>query len=572
MPRPLSAILLQRLLARAPRVHAGLRALRWRLRGGAVPTTDAEDPAAFARYRDALERALPAALPDDVPDGAPWLSVLMPVDAGDPVLIEATLAALARQTALRWELCVVAPADAADAWAGRLTRFSAARVVPIAPGLGALDTGLRETRAPFVAPLPPGALPVPDALARLGAVARAQPDAALIHADDYQLDASGDPHAPRCRTVLDPVRLLREPVVGRFYLAATETVRAAGGFGSGHHDGLRRLAATVPPFRAWHLPVFACAWRGSAPEGEARSRAGLPGMSPPSVSVIVPTRDGMPHLRACIDGVRAELAALAAGGEIIVVDNGSRDPATLAYLESLEEGGTARVMRYPGAFNFAAMNNRAAECARGEALLLLNDDVVPMAPGWLGAMVARLSADHAGAVGALLLHGDGRIQHAGVALGMGGLAAHPGQGLAPGDPRLNRIGIDQPRTVSAVTAACLLTPRDVYSAVGGLDETGLPVAYNDVDYCLKVADRGRRVVWTPDAVLTHHESVSRGAEDSIAKQRRLRKEMQCMRARWGDRLAADPWISPHLDPRTASLAFRVPVDARVCAARPAERR
>jgi len=244
--------------------------------------------------------------------------------------------------------------------------------------------------------------------------------------------------------------------------------------------------------------------------------------------------------------------------ELLVVDNGSDEPATRRYLERLPEtldGGTferVRVVVDDTPFNYSALNNRAAALADGDFLCLLNDDVEAIGHAdWLEAMVRHAREDAIGCVGAKLLYPDDTVQHAGVMLGMGAVAGHPFKGLHRDDPGpadyLRRV-----QRVSAVTGACLVLRHSVFDDVGGFDER-LAVAWNDVDLCLRVGVAGHANLWTPEATLYHHESVSRGTDGrpGRAARRRHAAEVRHMHEKWGDALARDPL-----------LEHRVPTSAR----------
>lgn len=283
----------------------------------------------------------------------------------------------------------------------------------------------------------------------------------------------------------------------------------------------------------------------------------------PSVSVIVPTRDRHDLLRTCLAGLaRTDYPAPL---EIIVIDNGSQDPATLDYLAQLDPG-FARVLRDDGPFNFAALNNRAVEQASGELLCLLNNDIEITDPCWLMTMAHQAMRADVGAVGAQLLYRDGRVQHAGVVLGVGGGAAHAHRLL-----ELDEEGYFRrhalPQFTSAVTAACLVVQREKFLGVGGFDAVNFPVAFNDVDLCLKLGERGWKTLYEPRARLVHHESVSRGLDRDRAGAARLANELEALQQRWGTRLpaprdtlqgrAADPFHHPALSPFSERFAVHV---------------
>jgi len=271
----------------------------------------------------------------------------------------------------------------------------------------------------------------------------------------------------------------------------------------------------------------------------------------PLVSLIIPTRDRLDLLRRCIEGLRDRTDY--APWEAIVVDNGSEQPATLDYLCSLAADPRFRVLRDDAPFNYAALNNRAAALARGALLGFLNNDIGVIEPGWLAEMVSHAVRPGIGAVGARLLYENGQVQHAGVVLGMGGVAGHLHRFAEREDGGyFGRALLAQ--EFSAVTAACMLMPAAVFAEVGGFDAESLAIAFNDVDLCLRIGAAGYRIVWTPYATLYHYESASRGIEDTRHKQARFRREVEVMQARWGRRLVEDPSYNPNL-----SLDVETPV-------------
>jgi GT2 family glycosyltransferase len=269
------------------------------------------------------------------------------------------------------------------------------------------------------------------------------------------------------------------------------------------------------------------------------------------VTLVIPTRDRLDLLRRCIDSIErhTDWARL----EIMVVDNGSTQAATRRYLAALRRRGVS-VLERPGPFNFAALNNDAVAAARGGLVCLLNNDVEALHAGWLDEMVAQLWQPGVGAVGAKLLWPNGMVQHGGVLLGMGNLAGHFGNRLADadwGDHGRNQL-VQQ---LSAVTAACLLMRRADYLALGGMDARAFPVAFNDVDLCLRLRRAGMAVVWTPHARLLHAESASRGREDTPCKQHRAQREIALLRQRWGALLLSDPAYHPSLNLDAHCQAF-----------------
>lgn len=261
----------------------------------------------------------------------------------------------------------------------------------------------------------------------------------------------------------------------------------------------------------------------------------------PSVSILIPTKDRGDLLDACLTGLRA--LQYSGGIEIILVDNGSTEARARSLLDAIGDEGAIRVVNAPGPFNFSALNNLAARQASGQLLCLLNNDVEAIDGAWLSRMVRFAMLDGVGAVGAQLLYPDGTIQHAGVAIGIGEAAGHIEKGRKLDDRSLpGWHGVT--REVSAVTAACLLVRAEVYRDAGGLDEERFPVAFNDVDFCLRLKARGYRNLIVADATLIHHESVSRGDDWSPDNIDRFRSELARLQERWGTSGYPDPHFSP----------------------------
>ena len=284
----------------------------------------------------------------------------------------------------------------------------------------------------------------------------------------------------------------------------------------------------------------------------------------PLVSLLIPTRNGLKFLQRCVDSILEKTTY--PNYEIVIVDNGSDDAAALAYLDSFakntnpllasinaqiasaKEGSrprTVRVLRYDAPFNFSAINNFAVREARGELVGLLNNDLEVITPAWLDEMAAQALRPGIGCVGAMLYYPNDTIQHAGCIIGLGGVAGHAFRDYPRGtEGKFNRARLVQ--NFSAVTAACLIVRRPIYEQVGGLDEKNLTVAFNDIDFCLRVRAAGHRNLWTPFAELYHHESVSRGAEDTPEKHERFRSEVAFMLKRWPAEIRHDPAYNPNL--------------------------
>jgi len=255
----------------------------------------------------------------------------------------------------------------------------------------------------------------------------------------------------------------------------------------------------------------------------------------PLVSIIIPTRNGIEFLRPCIDSIAiTEYEHY----EIVIIDNQSNDPKTLEYLSFISHHSNIRVLRYDFSFNYAAMHNWVVPQTKGEYLCLLNNDTQVISPNWLGDMLALAQRSETGAVGAKLLYPDNTVQHNGVILGLSGIADHINKGMPSNYPGYYGRGALL-QNLSAVTAACLLVKRTHWVEIGGMISE-LTVGFNDVDFCLRLQEKGLFNVWTPQAILYHHESKSRGYEIGQEKQHRLSLECAYMQWRWGRLLQRDP--------------------------------
>ncbi len=322
-------------------------------------------------------------------------------------------------------------------------------------------------------------------------------------------------------------------------------ITALTGQGAWHADGPERLAAvqrTLPP-QAKASP---------GPFGTVQVQYPLPRPAP-KVSVIIATRDRVELLRTCVDGVLTGTDYPHI--ELIIADNDSRDPETLRYMDEKAEDPRVQLVRWPHPFNYSAINNHAADFATGEYLCLLNNDIEVIERQWLGELVREAARPGVGAVGARLLYPDRSIQHAGIAIGLGNAAGHAHRALPEGEPGYFAQALVA-RGASAVTGACLLVAKSSFDAVGGLDEQTLAVAYNDVDLCLKLRERGLANIYTPAATLIHHESKSRGLDFAPEQVERYMRELSVLQARWGTTEVVDPWHHPRLDRASEAYGMR----------------
>ncbi|HLP67337.1 MAG TPA: glycosyltransferase [Rhizobium sp.] len=432
--------------------------------------------------------------------------------------------------------------------------------------------------------LRPGTRLMPRALERFADAIRANPGAAIVYADEDAMDERGRRHTPLFKPDWDPDYFASYRYLGDFVaLASTFSRQSLNEVRNQRSDLMffellvlvasdvdavsvlhitdilshrknevhdERESTTMLAFSPEELAIVERQVRSIHPETQVRhgtagaARTIWPILTPePLVSLIIPTRDRVDVLRECIDSILAMTDY--PRFEILVVDNDSCEAETLEYLASICDGRKIHWLQVPGEFNFSLLNNRAAERASGDVLGLVNNDIVAIEPGWLREMVSHAVRPDVGAVGAKLLYRSGHIQHAGIVCGIGEVAAHPHKFYHDGDyGYMGRLSCVQ--TFSAVTGACLVVERSKYQAASGLDESNLKVAFNDVDFCLKLDALGYRNVFTPYARLLHLEGVSRGFDTSPEKAARYAQEAEFMGRKWADRMTCDPYYNPNL--------------------------
>ena len=478
-------------------------------------------------------------------------------------------------------------------------------LVTIAPGapLTDVNAALLACRADWLGLIDGGDRLAPDAIFRLMHAARVHPTWKILYSDEDSLTPSGQHVNPHCKPDFNLDYLRSLPYVGGLMLIHRELFEALGGFdpdceGAEDYDFLLRAwehlqrsgegegAIGHVPEVLYHRAQGSGHSRKSVPELLAAGqhalqahfdRLGIPaevqgGPFPPAyrvrwplppdrplVSILIPTRDQLGMLQRCVESVIEKTRYPAY--EILIIDNDSQSDDAVRYLGAIESreqelGGRLRIIRAPGPFNFSAMNNLAARAARGDYLLLLNNDTAALHEEWLDEMMGHAVRPDVGVVGAKLLYPDGKIQHAGVILGMRGPAEHPFIGRA-GEDRgyFGRAQLVQ--DLSAVTGACLLVRKSLYEGVGGLDENAFKVSYNDIDLCLKVRAAGLRVVFTPHALLLHEGSASQKGQvehkPDEAKQKRFASEREAMYDKWLPLLARDPAYNRHLSLATTEF-------------------
>ncbi len=511
-------------------------------------------------------------------DRRPLFSVLTPVFDTPETWLRRCIESVRAQAYPEWELCLADDGSTRPHVARILSEYG--RADPrIRVDFAGRNTGiaaasaraLAMARGEFVALLDHDDELAPHALFEMASRLERDPDLDLLYSDEDKLDPRGAHVDPFFKPGWCPDLLMGMNYVCHLAVYRRSLVEGVGGFragfdGSQDWDLVLRVAERTS--RIAHVPDVLYHWRMAETSAaasasakpyaqrsaeraldEALARRGRPGRveaigrglfrvrypidGSPLVSIIIPTRDRVDLLRTCISSIlrRSTWPRL----EIVVMDNDSREPATLRYLAALES--PHRVVRWPGEFNWASVSNAGARHATGEILLFLNNDTRVAEPSWIEAMLEHAQRPEVGAVGATLLYRNGTVQHAGVVLGIRGCAGHAYRFFPRGSPgymQMARVA----REYSAVTGACMMVRRAAFEAAGGFDEA-YRVAFNDVDFCLRLRAKGLRNVHTPHAVLYHDESATRGSLDPPEDARRLRD-------RWQPEIERDPCYSPHL--------------------------
>lgn len=521
---------------------------------------------------------------------APLISVIVPVFETPETWLRGCIESVRGQAYENWELCIADDASTAphvvrvlEEYARQDERIRYTVRERNGHICAASNTALAMASGQFVALLDHDDELRPHALLEMAEALAADPARKLLYSDEDKIDGQGRRFDPYFKPDWNPDLLLGQNYVCHLTVIDSELVRSVGGFrpgleGSQDHDLILRCIERLAPAQVHHIPKVLYHWRAiegsTALRREAKDYAATAGAQAvsdhlvrkgcgaraeeldhghyrvrwplpepaPRVSVIVPTRDRMSLLKSCVESILDSTEY--PDFEVLVVDNQSTEPDALAYLDSLRGRPRVRVLRYDHPFNYSAINNWAVAQCRGSVIALLNNDIEVISKDWMREMASQAIRADIGAVGAMLLYPDGSIQHAGVILGLGGIANHayvhqPGD--YPGHGGRARVV----QNLSAVTGACLVVERRLYEEIGGLDER-LAVAFNDIDFCLRLVERGYRNLWTPFARLHHHESASRGRDESEEKRKRFEGEIAYMQSRWGHLLQRDPAYNRNL--------------------------
>lgn len=535
-------------------------------------------------------------------ENPPLISVLMPTFNPKIQWLREAIESVRAQLYPNWELCIADDASTDPAVRAYLEKVSSSdsRIKVIFRDENghisrASNSALTLCTGQWVALMDHDDLLAEHALFNVVDTIDRHPDATLIYSDEDKIAENGFRSDPYFKCDWNPDLFYSHNMICHLGVYRREIVQMIDGFregleGSQDYDLALRFIEQIDPATIHHIPRVLYHWRlhpmSTAENPRSKPYAQLAGEkalaahflrceipadiqssglgyrvryelpSPlPLVSLIIPTRNGLDLLENCIESITGKTTY--ENYEILVVDNGSDDPGTLTYLNELESTPNCKVLEDHRPFNFGQINNSAVLEAKGEIIGLINNDIEVIEPDWLSEMVSHAIRPGIGAVGAKLLYANGSIQHAGIVLGVGGVGGHAFKHqTSKALGYFNRAMITS--SYSAVTAACLLIRKEIYQGVNGFDEENLKIAFNDVDFCIRVREAGYRNIWTPYALIYHHESATRGYEDTPEKQARFNREVRYMMNRWGEKLLNDPAYSPNLTLEHEDFSFAWP--------------
>jgi O-antigen biosynthesis protein len=523
----------------------------------------------------------------------PLISVVVPVYNTAPALLALMIESVLTQRYVNWELCLADDAspnkDVRPIIEGYMAKDSRIKSVFRDKNghiCEATNSALSLATGDYIALLDHDDVLDRDALLYIAEFIKEQPNVKIIYSDEDKIGLDGVRFDPHFKPDWNRDLLYGENYISHLGVYKSQLVKDVGRFrkgleGSQDYDLLLRCVEQCNDDEIAHIPLVLYHWRASPgstatsnteknyawdagikalQEHLSRQTAGdclvTKGCTPftynaewgvignPLVSIVIPTRDGLSILKQAVESV-INITEYK-NYEILIVNNGSVQPETIEWFKEVAAlNSNVRVLHDNRPFNYSALNNAAVAQANGEFILLLNNDIEVIEPNWLGEMLSQAQRPGVGCVGAKLYYPDGRIQHGGVIIGMGGVADHAHKFL-PKDAHGYFCRLELRQNMTAVTAACLMVKKEIFWQVGGLEEAALAVAFNDIDFCLKVREAGYRNIWTPFAALVHHESVSRGLEDTPAKIARFLSEVDYMKRRWRTDIFKDPAYNPNL--------------------------
>jgi GT2 family glycosyltransferase len=530
------------------------------------------------------------------------ISIIMPVYNVEQIWLEKAIDSVSNQLYNNLELCIVDDAstkkhirETLKKYSGKDSRIKIKYLKKNRGIAGASNEALALATGEFVGLLDNDDELTVDALYECVKLLNRHPEADLIYSDEDKINAIGKRTEPFFKPDYSPDLLLAMNYICHFCMFRKSIVDDIRGFkvgyeGSQDYDLILRFIEKTNPERIFHIPKILYHWRklpGSAASAiEAKSYSfvsakkalsdylerneidgevldgKLPGkyrvrrkiVDNYKVSIIIPFRDKYEALKTCVNSILEKTKYK--DYEIVLVNNQSEHEKTFEYLDNIRGNPIIKIVDYDKPFNYPAINNYAVSQINCEYFVLLNNDTEVISPDWLKAMLEFAQRKDVGVVGALLYYPNDTIQHAGTIVGIGGVAAHTHKHFQKESAGyFGRIKTVQ--NLSAVTAACMMTKKSIFKEVDGFD-TNLSHAFNDVDYCLKIRKRGYLVVYTPYAELYHHESLSRGYEDSPVKRERFRNEIEYFQASWkGFLTKGDPYYNPNLSLERDDFTIKV---------------
>ena len=539
-------------------------------------------------------------------ENGPLFSIVVPIYNPRPDLLAKMIKSIQTQSYKKWELCLADDCstdknvhDTLRDFAAQDTRIKLIFRAENGHISAATNSALEMATGDFIVLVDHDDVIDPDALLLVAKEIRDRPDVKIIYSDQDLISINDKRSSPFFKPDFDRLLICEHNYVSHLGVYDAQLVRKVGGCrigleGSQDHDMLLRCIEHITDQQIFHIPKVLYSWRTSpgsvANSSSAKPYAAIAGRQAveehlrrvngvdvevehgpfpltyrpkyqvsgtPLVSIIMPTRDHLAITRTAVESVLDKTAYQ--NYEIIIVDNGSVEERTLNWFKHIQaDDNRVRVLRDDRPFNYSALNNNAVKYANGDYLVLLNNDIEVISRDWLSEMLALAQRDNAGCIGAKLYYPDGRIQHAGVVIGLTTVANHPYNFFAGHDYGYFS-GLKFRRAYTAVTAACLLVSKEIFNKLGGLNENDLQIAYNDVDFCLKVAKAGYQNAWTPYAELTHHESISRGYEDTPEKRARFQKEAEYMIAQWKTNTFVDPAYNINLTKDRSDYSFGPPI-------------
>jgi glycosyltransferase involved in cell wall biosynthesis len=523
---------------------------------------------------------------------APLISIVMATYNTPAHFLHAAIKSVLAQSFQKWELCIADDHSTTAETIEILTKYTKQdkRIKVIFRTTNghiseATNTALSLASGNYVAFMDHDDLLHPAAFVEIAQAIIDNPNAGLIYSDEDKIDDKNSRSSPSFKPDFNYELLLAQNYICHLLVVKNDLIKKIGGLNSDYngaqdHDFIFRAIEHLDQCQIIHIPKVLYHWRthrnSTAASTEAKpyaidagrravadhlARTGIPAKvighpdrdfwhriifqldSEPSIDIIIPTRDRIDLMRMCINSILKKTSYK--NYRIVIVDNGSVETETLEQFKTWRNNyANIQIIRDDSPFNYSRLNNNAVHQSKADLICLLNNDIEIISPAWLQEMAGYAIRPDIGCVGSRLWYPNNTLQHGGVIVGLGGVAGHSHKHLPKNDAGyMGRAVV--PQALSAVTAACLMIKRTIYMQVNGLDED-LRVAFNDVDFCLRVRDAGYRNVWTPFAEMYHHESASRGHEDNPEKIARFNSEIDFMKKRWGDKLLNDPYYSPNL--------------------------